>query len=759
MDEEAFKEVVSPPIYTSTIKAQIAPSPPHPLELQQHGAAPKPILVSHLATVDVPNGRQQAAPIATLDSDYEDEQLILEQESAEIEEAVIKIQAGVRGYLVRKHHANQSAKLPIKSISLDESVLLKQQQQQSPENILPPPESFESIVAISAVSNSSKPLSIQSKHRVETPIPGSPPFAQDDTNYRILDTDVDILQETVQSVQSTTVVPLIANPEELEIFKKINEINQLLASKDDDDEAIAVIPEPPKQQPQPPVANLHQSTAATTMNSAVSSSSINKALSELDQTIHEQEMSLPPEEEDVVDAKKDDEVIVLESAFSDVPLSEPSSTVPPGPMSPSVLVKAPSLDEEEVPEEESLLGESLLSETAAAIRIQAAFRGYEVRKSLSREVSPARSTEEEKVVVVEEMAEVKVAEPKEEPAQFQPAAAPTEPVPAAAATETEESKGGEAAKPTAEDFAEVLSLIPQPVNEELIPVMELSDQDIIEDYVEEKQPEGEEKLADNAQIITSGGEEQQPKQQQPATDADVNVAVKEGFGTLASSAKAAEAVVVVATAEEKKEEKATAAAQVPVPDIEKSIKELEKSFDRDLLADVASEATAAVAAAVATAAAAAATAPSPATPATPIIIEANSVSNSSQQLSITGEEKESLISIEPPTPEISTSQQQQAPAFSTEQQTPAPAPEQLPSKIPILDRANKSILKEPSSPEPHTYSTNLSPLLLSSPADGSGGNDENSDEESCSTPSPIPLRSSSPSPFSKKRPRRHRKKK
>ena len=555
--------------------------------------------MSHLATVDVPNGRQQAAPIATLDSDYEDEQLILEQESAEIEEAVIKIQAGVRGYLVRKHHANQSAKLPIKSISLDESVLLKQQQQQSPENILPPPESFESIVAISAVSNSSKPLSIQSKHRVETPIPGSPPFAQDDTNYRILDTDVDILQETVQSVQSTTVVPLIANPEELEIFKKINEINQLLASKDDD-EAIAVIPEPPKQQPQPPVANLHQSTAATTMNSAVSSSSINKALSELDQTIHEQEMSLPPEEEDVVDAKKDDEVIVLESAFSDVPLSEPSSAVPPVPMSPSVLVKAPSLDEEEVPEEESLLGESLLSETAAAIRIQAAFRGYEVRKSLSREVSPARSTEEEKVVVVEEMAEVKVAEPKEEPAQPQPAAAPTEPVPAAAATEAEESKGGEAAKPTAEDFAEVLSLIPQPVNEELIPVMELSDQDIIEDYVEEKQPEGEEKLADNAQIITSGGEEQQPKQpqQQPATDADVNVAVKEGqvafftvdilifntifgfsrFGTLASSAKAAEAVVVVATAEEKKEEKATAAAaQVPVPDIEKSIKELEVS--------------------------------------------------------------------------------------------------------------------------------------------------------------------------------------
>lgn len=476
--------------------------------------------------MDVPNGRQQAAPIATLDSDYEDEQLILEQESAEIEEAVIKIQAGVRGYLVRKHHANQSAKLPIKSISLDESVLLKQQQQ-SPENILPPPESFESIVAISAVSNSSKPLSIQSKHRVETPIPGSPPFAQDDTNYRILDTDVDILQETVQSVQSTTVVPLIANPEELEIFKKINEINQLLASKDDDDEAIAVIPEPPKQ---PPVANLHQSTAATTMNSAVSSSSINKALSELDQTIHEQEMSLPPEEEeDVVDAKKDDEVIVLESAFTDVPLSEPSSTVPPVPMSPSVLVKAPSLDEEdEVPEEESLLGESLLSETAAAIRIQAAFRGYEVRKSLSREVSPARSTEEEKVVVVEEMAEVKVTEVNEEPAQPQPAAAaPAEPVPAASA---EESKGGEAAKPTAEDFAEVLSLIPQPVNEELIPVMELSDQDIIEDYAEEKQQEksvAEEKSADSAQIITSGGD--QPKQPQPATDADVNVAVKEGL--------------------------------------------------------------------------------------------------------------------------------------------------------------------------------------------------------------------------------------
>src|SRR5699024_2238171 len=116
--------------------------------------------------------------------------------------------------------------------------------------------------------------SIKSK-RVETPIPGSP-FAQDDTDYTILD--------SVDPQETGEEAPLISNPEELEIFKKINEINQLLASNVD--EEIEVVPEPPK------------ALSSSTINTAISSASINNALNELDQTIREQEMTLPPEADD-----------------------------------------------------------------------------------------------------------------------------------------------------------------------------------------------------------------------------------------------------------------------------------------------------------------------------------------------------------------------------------------------------------------------------------------------------------------------------
>lgn len=78
----------------------------------------------------------------------------------------------------------------------------------------------------------------------------------------------------------------------------------------------------------------------------------------------------------------------------------------------------------------------------------------------------------------------------------------------------------------------------------------------------------------------------------------------------------------------------------------------QKSFDRDLLSDIVSEGSA------------------------------------------IGEKEPTLIKIEPPTPAVQSPSVQE-PSFL--------GPEvQVPSKIPVLDKsAGKSILKEPSSPEPH----------------------------------------------------------
>lgn len=516
------------PIYTSTIKAQIDPSPPHPLE------QPK-TLVAHLTTLEAAHNGQSIAPIATLDSDYEDEALLLEQESAEIEEAVIKIQAGVRGYLVRKHnHANGPKSPPAKSISLDDSVILStslQQQHQTPENILPPPEIFDTVT-------SSKPLLIQpSKTRVETPIPGSP-FAQDDTNYSILDT-VDPQEEGTEASG-----PLIANPEELEIFKKINEINLLLASKDEDD--IEIVPEPPKQQQQQQPVTLTNST----MNSAISSSSINNALSELDQTIREQEMKLSSEGAVDGSNQEDEEVLVIESAFSGDEMSDAildaavnASSSSAVPLSPKVLVKAPSLDEEVEEENAELLESPLLSETAAAIRIQAAFRGYEVRKSLSRDVSPARSTEEEKgaeaenedTSVLEQVGAVEEQQQKSPEIavvaaeETKEVVASVEPLPVASVNEP---KGDSGSAPTLEAIEEILSKLPEPVEEELFPVMELSDQEFIVDVEEEKQQIIAQVLEPASVTITDAqkaSEEQQQQQPSVETADVVNVAVKEGL--------------------------------------------------------------------------------------------------------------------------------------------------------------------------------------------------------------------------------------
>lgn len=499
-----------------------------------------------MTTVEAPPKVQQSiAPIATLDSDYEDETVLLEQENAEIEEAVIKIQAGVRGYLVRKHnHENGPKSPPAKSISLDDSVILSASSRPQ-ENILPPPEIFDTFT-------SSKPLLIQpSKTRVETPIPGSPPFAQDDTNYSILDT-VDPQEEG-----EAAGVPLIANPEELEIFKKINEINQLLASKDEDD--IAIVPEPPKQQT--------VTLTSSTMNSAFSSSSINNALSELDQTIREQELTLPPEGAVDGSNQEEEEVLVIESAFSG-----DENDVIPSVISPKVLVKAPSLDEETEEDDYNaeLLDSPLLSETAAAIRIQAAYRGYEVRKSLSRDVSPARSTEEEKgaevenediskqtevleeqqkspeiaAVVAEEIKEVVTSEPvvskpvvnvaSVEEQQKSPEVSVkevdvSEPVamepvnPDASVNEAKDDS------PTLEEISEILSKLPEPVEEELFPVMEISDQEIIEDVETEKQITAKvsELVAEVVPKAQTASEEQQQKPLADIID-DVNVAVKEG---------------------------------------------------------------------------------------------------------------------------------------------------------------------------------------------------------------------------------------
>ncbi|KAI2805024.1 hypothetical protein BLOT_004013 [Blomia tropicalis] len=320
VDEEAFKEVV-PIVYTSTIKAQIDQSPPHPLELQK------------------------SAPIATLDSDYEDD-LVQSFENAEIEEAAIKIQAGVRGYLTRKQiHANKCQK-PQSSQTVSNT---------STDNILPPPESFNSIqkpdlIQSTLISVPSSPLKTK---RIETPVPRSPPFAQDDTNYSILDVD-----------ELPTQLSTLTSNEELEIFKKINEINQLLSTNDC--EEIEIVPEPPIST----MSNLQSSLIG------LSSTSINNVLNELDKTLNEQEKSL--------EAEIDNDVQVIQPAFNltlDEKKPEPQEN-------PSVLVKAPSIDADEE-KTSSQMEESQLSEEAAAIRIQAAFRGYEVRKSLSRDPSPA----------------------------------------------------------------------------------------------------------------------------------------------------------------------------------------------------------------------------------------------------------------------------------------------------------------------------------------------------------------------------------
>lgn len=504
----------------STIEAKIDPSPPHPLEQFTQKTQ------VHLTTIEAPMVQmvQTQAPIASIDSDYEEEIALLDNQ--EREDAVIKIQAGVRGFLVRKQiHASRTPSPPVKSKSLDDPTSMSQ-----PDNILPPPEHFDT-----SAGNLAKSLLISSK-RVETPIPSSP-FAQDDTDYTILDT-VD-----PQEAQ------MISNSEELEIFKKINEINQLLASKNEDD--IKIVPEPPK------------TLESSVINAAISSASINTALNELDETIREQEQTLPPE--------TDDEVVVIESAFAHNITIEPFEMATVVPQSPSVLVKAPSLDEEP---ETATEADSLLSETAAAIRIQAAFRGYEVRKSLSREVSPARNFEneikdemiEEEVQVEETKLESQVSEPMSiEPIapeilpEFEPESEPQltfEPIVESKEESKEEEVRQEAPEPIVAQKAELIEdrladnneenpqlevqtkandalveSISLLVKEEPIPVTEPTHQEIIQDAKSKKSETQEEAQASTisegelnlptSQITESIETEKQPESHE-------NIAIKDG---------------------------------------------------------------------------------------------------------------------------------------------------------------------------------------------------------------------------------------
>lgn len=633
VDEEAFKEVV-PIVYTSTIKAQIDQSPPHPLELQK------------------------SAPIATLDSDYEDD-LVQSFENAEIEEAAIKIQAGVRGYLTRKQiHANKCQK-PQSSQTVSNT---------STDNILPPPESFNSIqkpdlIQSTLISVPSSPLKTK---RIETPVPRSPPFAQDDTNYSILDVD-----------ELPTQLSTLTSNEELEIFKKINEINQLLSTNDC--EEIEIVPEPPIST----MSNLQSSLIG------LSSTSINNVLNELDKTLNEQEKSL--------EAEIDNDVQVIQPAFNltlDEKKPEPQEN-------PSVLVKAPSIDADEE-KTSSQMEESQLSEEAAAIRIQAAFRGYEVRKSLSRDPSPATEkfdhSENNESSIVDEPKETQNLLSFEENVK----------------SETKEDESPENGKETndlkiekdlnVESNSENCEIkLPEIVDTQIEkPTLEVSTEN---DFPTQSNSEELINLSENNLVENVDKQNEEPtldvhqktivnNNDDKAITSDecsINPTLKDGSGDVASD----RVVVVHEADEEPKTDKVSV-------DIESSIKELEKSFDRDLLAD-----------------------------------PKEAELDDSMEIQI----------------ELSTP--------SGEQSATDTVQVQQPSKIPVPERPSsvtgKSILKEPSSPEPHIY-TNLSLPTCTSPMSEStqDGAEDSEDDGESHVPSPIPLRASSPSPFSKKRHRRNR---
>ena len=164
---------------------------------------------------------------------------------------------------------------------------------------MPPPDKFVSP----AVNVAPK------KARVRTPIPSS----RTDQNS--------------PSPPITGEIQLIPNNEELEIFKKINEINQLLATNND------------------PVV----------VDTKGSSLTINNILDELNQTISEHE----------------DPMIISAMSLDDEPVSIPINIDTEHDL---VIIEEPK-------------GEQL-TEEKAAIKIQAAYRGYDVRKNISRENSP-----------------------------------------------------------------------------------------------------------------------------------------------------------------------------------------------------------------------------------------------------------------------------------------------------------------------------------------------------------------------------------